>query len=76
VKDFTGQRFANVVDLANNTRHACVDHDHETGVIRGIICGRCNSALGLLFDSPTRIRGLLAYCESHKQLHLIKGGKP
>ena len=30
---------------------ACIDHDHNTGKIRGVICNRCNRALGLLKDS-------------------------
>ena len=27
-----------------------VDHNHETGARRGLICNRCNTALGLLED--------------------------
>jgi hypothetical protein len=30
-----------------------VDHNHETGQIRGLLCDRCNRAIGLLQDSPT-----------------------
>ena len=42
----------------------CVDHDHTTGVVRGLLCNRCNQALGLLQDDPDRIRGLLSYVQS------------
>ena len=38
-----------------------VDHCHETGTIRGILCSRCNSALGLLDDNPLLLEQALKH---------------
>jgi Autographiviridae endonuclease VII len=40
-----------------------VDHCHETGVVRGLLCTSCNSALGALGDSPAGLRRALDYLE-------------
>lgn len=42
---------------------ACIDHCHETGRVRGVLCSRCNAALGLLDDEPCRLRAAADYIE-------------
>lgn len=41
-----------------------VDHCHETGLIRGLLCGKCNRALGLLQDNPALMRIAALYVET------------
>lgn len=38
-----------------------IDHCHETGVIRGLLCMACNNGLGLFSDSPARLQSAAAY---------------
>ncbi len=38
-----------------------VDHDHETGQVRGILCRPCNSAIGFLKDDPALVAKAVAY---------------
>ena len=42
-----------------------IDHNHETGEIRGLLCGPCNQGIGLLQDSPTILRKATEYLETN-----------
>jgi len=40
-----------------------IDHNHETGEVRGLLCGSCNTGIGLLQDSPDILAAALEYLQ-------------
>jgi hypothetical protein len=49
-----------------------VDHDHKTGLVRGLLCTSCNKMLGLAYDNPDILTEGASYLSrsSQKQLSL------
>lgn len=47
-------------------RRLAIDHDHVTGLVRGLLCRKCNAALGLLGDSVEGVEAALDYLRRHE----------
>ncbi len=44
----------------------CIDHDHKTGKVRGILCSNCNAGIGCFKDDPRIICASAKYLEKGK----------
>jgi hypothetical protein len=42
-----------------------IDHCHETGELRGLLCSKCNTAIGLLGDNCATLESAITYLKSH-----------
>jgi hypothetical protein len=47
--------------ICNKEEKLHIDHDHNTNKIRGLLCGKCNKALGLFQDDPANLDKAAAY---------------
>ena len=56
-----GQNGVCAVCKLPSRRALCVDHCHATRQVRGLLCDKCNTALGLLGDDVLRILAAVAY---------------
>ena len=53
------------VDRNGVPRFLAVDHNHDTGVIRSLLCGKCNVGLGAFNDDLGRLQKAIKYLEKH-----------
>lgn len=48
------------------------DHDHHTGAWRGVLCQRCNQAIGMFADNPILLRRAADYLENPPGLLILE----
>lgn len=72
---FESQNGRCAICLKEETRIVCgkvaklsVDHDHETGRVRALLCHKCNAGLGLFNDSLGLVLAAVDYLEHHASL--------
>ena len=50
-------------DPGKRRKFFCVDHNHVTNLVRGLLCVECNTALGKFKDNPIILREAALYLE-------------
>lgn len=43
-----------------------IDHDHETGIVRKMLCTRCNMTLGQVNDDIALLEAMIDYLKEHR----------
>jgi len=77
LRRFYSMTFEDFVSMAADTDDHCpiclvnpathVDHDHDTGKVRGIICNACNRLIGRLDDKKGMLERLVKYYGSNEK---------
>jgi hypothetical protein len=60
-----------ICGLASPDKPLCVDHNHQSGAVRGLLCNPCNTILGRWRDSPEVAERAKQYLLKHSQLRLV-----
>ena len=60
------QAFAksNQCQICRSTTRLVPDHSHDTGIVRGILCNKCNLGIGLFSDNPELLQNAVGYLQS------------
>ena len=50
----------------NMTLPLCVDHNHQTNKVRGLLCNKCNSMIGLANESLEILKNAIVYLKNNE----------
>jgi hypothetical protein len=52
-------------------RRLSVDHDHQTGVVRGLLCSGCNTAIGQVRENTDVLKSMIDYLQNARAQQLV-----
>ena len=48
-------------------KNLAIDHNHKTGVLRGLLCGKCNKAIGLFDEKEMNLQAAVLYLRKYNE---------
>ncbi|MDO8302701.1 MAG: endonuclease VII domain-containing protein, partial [Sedimentisphaerales bacterium] len=57
-----------------NGKYLSIDHDHDTGKVRGLLCDNCNRSLGLTHESIDILAKMINYLKQKNKVEIINIG--
>lgn len=79
----TFEQYVEMRSRQNNTCAICngpggknglgIDHCHASGVVRGLLCSKCNAGIGMLGEDLERMSAAIEYVARHKHLGEQRG---
>lgn len=56
--------------ICSSTKRLCIDHNHLTGEVRGLLCTKCNGAIGMFDDDPDKMSKAIRYLKDGPHFQL------
>ncbi len=77
IRSFQDGKCAVCKDTLKGGKREHIDHCHDTGIVRGILCSECNTGIGKLGDSAELLRIAANYLEQNFDVPAwVKQGMP
>lgn len=64
-----------ICDVPVSGKNKCLDHCHQSGDIRGVLCRKCNVGIGMFDDSVERMLSAVEYLRQPPGVELLRDKK-